>query len=281
MGVFKKKETTDRVEQGYFKRVRVVLESNEDLLIVGHRWFFDVGDSIEFEHADDGQGGGANKVCRKVDEQRGNSEVAFGLVDRDAVKVAFPPLWWETDDGVFKAARPFGDYVRVLSHWEIENYLLDPDVIEETVADIEARPIRRGDAAIATLLDEVDAIVTLSAADIVANKEGQSFSHDLDLCPADCLREQVKKELAELSGQLPDTERAIRQFAGDAHTSEQQWLGVRRLIDGKRLLRRLKLAQRRLGNQDRRLELASKLFNRNQVPIEFKEYIQEFQRARH
>lgn len=280
MAGFKQKATIDRVEENYFQRVGVFLESKEDWLIVADRWFFDVGDKIRFEHADDGEGGGAHKVVDKVNEQRLLSEVAFGIVDRDAIKVSHPGIWWEDDDARFKSERPLGDSIRVLTRWEIENYLLDPDVIEEAVANMQARPIRQGTAALQTLTDEQDAAIALSAADIVASGHGQRFDHSLDRCPANSLPNQITTKLGQYANELVDTEVRVRDFAsGHPRGSPAHWERLNRMLDGKRLLRRLNLAHGTMGPKDKRLELANNLRLRGRIPAEFIEYIDEFKAA--
>ncbi|MDP1611086.1 MAG: hypothetical protein Q8M11_08490 [Sulfuritalea sp.] len=281
MASFKGSLSTDGVEHRYFKRVFVILESDEDVQIVKDRWFFDVGDAIEFNHANsNGEGGGANQVCNRVDELLSQSETSFGIVDRDAIRMTHPDLWWETDDGKFRSARPMGNNVRVLSRWEIENYLLDPEIIEESLADIEARPPRRGHTCTQTLYGYLDAAVALSAADVVANCHGLRFDHSLDECPEAHLTDQIAKELGEHVGELPAAAARIRAFgSGEQSPSLEHWERISRMIDGKRLLRRIKLMQKRLGGNDRRLDLASKLRTRNRIPQEFSEHVEEFKAA--
>lgn len=281
MASFKGSITTGGVEHRYFKRVFVILESDEDLQIVKDRWFFDIGDAIEFGHADsDGEGGGATRVCNKVEELRSKSETSFGIVDRDAIKTTHPELWWEVDDGKFRAARPMGDNVRVLSRWEIENYLLDPEIIEESLADIEARPPNRGDNCTKALYVYLNAAVALSAAAIVANRHGVRFDHSLDECPEMHLTAQIQKWLGEYVTEFPATEAKIRTFGADRQApSLEHWERISRMVDGKRLLRRMKLMQKRLGGNDRRLDLASKLHTRNRIPKEFEEHVKEFRAA--
>lgn len=280
MAEFKQKTTIGRVEENYFQRVGVFLESEEDWLIVADRWFFDVGDKIRFEHADDGAGGGARRVVDKVNAKRAQSEIAFGIVDRDAVKASHPNVWWDDNDERFKAAKPLGSSIRVLTRWEIENYLLDPEIVEETLANMEGRALRQGDAALKTLFDEVDAIVTLSAAEIIETSQGRKFTHDLDCCPVESLSVQVSKQLGQYAAEMSETEARIRSFSENSPAgTRQHWERLNRLLDGKRLLRRLKLAHGKMGKNDRRLDLANSLRVRNRIPAEFIEYIDEFKAA--
>ncbi|MBU0499940.1 MAG: hypothetical protein KJ558_16365 [Gammaproteobacteria bacterium] len=276
MGSFKQKGSTERIEQRYFERVHVILESEEDYQIVGDRWFFDVGDDITFAHADEGEGGGANKVCSKVNALRAGRVSSYGIVDRDAIRTSHPELWWETDDTIFMAKQPF-ESVRVLSRWEIENYLLDPEIIEETLADMEARSVRRGSQALLAVYGHLDAAIKLSAADIVSGQHGKRFDAKLDKCDAEHLYTQIAKKIPDLVDELPDAEARIRAFGTNYPApSVGHWDGVCRLIDGKRLLRRLRLMHGKLGGNDRRLELANKLRNRNRVPTEIREYVDSF-----
>ena len=44
---------------------------------------------------------------------------AFGIVDRDVLLNDQDwPLWWEHQDHVFLAARPYGNHIRVLLRWD-------------------------------------------------------------------------------------------------------------------------------------------------------------------
>jgi hypothetical protein len=279
MGSFKQKGSTERIEQRYFERVHVILESEEDYQIVGDRWFFDVGDNITFGHADEGEGGGASKVCSKVKTLRAGKVSSYGIVDRDAIRTSHPELWWETDDTIFMAQQPL-ENVRVLCRWEIENYLLDPEIIEETLADMEARSVRRGSQALRVVYDHLDAAIKLSAADIVSGQHGRRFDAELDKCDAEHLGAQISKKIPGLVDELPDAEARINAFWGSLPApSSAHWDGICRLIDGKRLLRRLHLMHGKLGGKDRRLELANKLRNRNRVPAEIREYVDSFREA--
>ncbi|HLA34082.1 MAG TPA: hypothetical protein VJ001_04350 [Rhodocyclaceae bacterium] len=278
MGSFKQKISTERIEQGYFERVHVILESAEDQQIIGDRWFFDVGDDMVFDHADDGLGGGANKVSSKVTALRDDKIISYGIVDRDAIRSSHPELWWEMDNATFMARQPL-DNVRVLCRWEIENYLLDPEIIEETLADMEARNVRRGSLALPAVYGHLDAAIKLSAADIVASYHGERFGADLDQCDAEHLDDGIAKKIPDLVAELPEIEAKVKAF-GAPHSvpSSAHWDGICRLLDGKRLLRRLRLMQKSLGGNDRRLELANKLRNRNRIPAEIREYVDSFRR---
>ncbi len=66
MTTFKDKSATEFAEKSYLSRVVVYLESEEDRLIIGDRWFYD--ENLEFRSAgDDAQGaGGYSQVIKMV-----------------------------------------------------------------------------------------------------------------------------------------------------------------------------------------------------------------------
>ena len=134
MSGFKKLKQTDKLVLKQRGGVVVFLESGEDFEIVHKRWFFNEGQDIWFQPADGYElgtgGGGCKAVIVLVTEAKAYGINAFGLVDRDVLLSDQNwPLWWQEHDQIFLSARPYGDHIRVLLRWELENYLLEPDAM--------------------------------------------------------------------------------------------------------------------------------------------------------
>jgi hypothetical protein len=111
MGRLKDVESGEIAERRYVAKTFVYLESDEDVQILGVRWFNDRGAKVEFVPVgDDDQGGGCNEVLRKVEEDHANGVESHGIVDRDILASRSDwEAFFETDDDVFWARRPFGE----------------------------------------------------------------------------------------------------------------------------------------------------------------------------
>ncbi len=283
MGSFKKISDTGHLKLRYFKRAIVYLESAEDFLIIKDRWFHNEGELLEFKSADVGLGGGASQVISNVDRDRAGGAVAFGLVDRDALLAkTIWDAWWERDDEKFSRMRPLGEAIRVLTKWEIENYLLDPDIIEEERANLEGRQIDRENAVARLAGDVLEPARMLAAASVIMHKQGGSLGNDLDkVVPLDALRAKVQERLWADADELARVIDHIESF-GENHPldSDRYWDRISRILDGKRILKRIGLAQNSLDvKADYRLSLASKIRQTGKIAPEFVSYIEEFKSA--
>ena len=242
-------QQTDAIDSAYLDKAVVYLESEEDVQIIKERWFFDQGRYVEFKSVDAGSGGGCTQVVRQVAFDRGKGIVAFGIVDRDALlQCRYWGHWWEIDDAAFQANQPWGQYVKVLKRWEIENYLLTPMEIETVLADKALRAMRSRGAVIEEILDHAEDVKVLSAAAVYCHENGHGF-------PDGFAVEKRKQELqnvvtAYLSKLFADYEpsrlneyiNGIEAFAeGVDDRGAERWERLNRLIDGKRMLRRLGL----------------------------------------
>lgn len=283
---FKKYRQSEIIEDQYFERIVVYLESEEDCLIINNRWFFDEGEIIDFRSVDEGKGGGANKVIKKVKQDKADGHIVFGIVDRDVLmREGCWDLWWEKDDNIFNQARPFGESIRVLKRWELENYLLVPDILEEVMADRDGRARKLPNEVNIFLNDLAGEIKVLSAASILYNENGRSFGTEHDKIPDfEILKMKTEQSVRE---KLGDGEiekfnvyvEKIESFSeNNDNPSVARWERINRLLDGKRVLRRLNLAFRPQKGDDLRFTLASRLKNR--VDQEIRDYIDEFKNAK-
>lgn len=283
MASFKNNFDTGHLRSHYFQRVTVFLESEEDYLIVRDRWFYDEGEFLDFRSSDEGEGGGAKKVISNVNKSREQGFVTFGLVDRDALFAECRwDHWWEVDDERFHASRPLGEHIRILKRWEIENYLLDPEIIEEERANIEGRAMNRTDPAGKLSNDVLEAARLLASAAIVLHENGIKLGDDLDRVESvDVLQQKIAQKVEPHVSRLDETKNQIDRF-GEDHpaNSARHWERISRMLDGKRILKRLNLAQKSLSNpKDYRLSLASKIRQTGKIDTELVGYIGEFKSA--
>ncbi|XOF35229.1 MAG: hypothetical protein ACL93V_08075 [Candidatus Electrothrix sp. YB6] len=262
----------------------VYLESEEDRVIIGDRWFYD--ENIEFRSAGEkGQGGGCNQVIRKVNNDKEKGIKSVGLVDRDVLlKDRHWQCWWEYDDSDFRACQPYGENIKVLSRWEIENYLLlEPDIIASVKADrfgnVQERP-----APIPLSSDEVELFTVLTAADACCHVKGEKKVSDsmagLSGTSQD-LRTSLKKQGVD-SVELDEKINKAACFAGDDNDDPvNQWHQVNRILNGKAILKRLHLlGEKQEDAVDCRLALARKIADDDKVDPEVRDHIAAFRKMK-
>jgi hypothetical protein len=276
MARLKELDTGSAAERRYVAKKFIYLESEDDVQILSERWFSDRAERVEFLPAgdDDSGPGGCTRVLGRVTEDREASIEAYGIVDRDSLA---REGWWmeflEADDAEFDASKPFGEHVIVLRCWEIENYLLHPEVIEEFLSDEHGRRQRT----LSVVLDEMFRIlcclIPITAADVILNCEGKRK------CPAgfglrnsywaiySSLCQHIEREIGRSA--VDELDEVIAQIvgfaAGKAQRSLEHWLAQARIVDGKRLI--VWLSNRyKLGERDVRWHLAKLTRDRGKIP---------------
>jgi len=279
MAAFKDKNKTEFTEKSYLSRLFVYLESEEDRQIIGERWFFDEDFEFRSSGHDANGAGGCSMVLKKVQDDEDNGIESVGLVDRDILlKDQQWDLWWETDDIKFKSEQPYGEKIKVLTRWEIENYLLlEPDIIAEMKADCspKKRSIQRP-APIPLDLDEITLLTTLTCADAVCHQHGNKKVGD-NMAKFNKTNQELRGNLKEKNISLNDLD-AMKQHAdkfseGEVKGSKEHWMKQSRILNGKAILKRLQLFGRR---DDHRFTLASKIYDKNKIDEEIENYIKEF-----
>ena len=134
-------------ENIYLNRLVVFVEGPSDVEIF-IRLFPNREDEIRFLTPNDqtsgldGSGrGGCIAVIKRVAQERldrSNPDRCIGIVDRD---VYFNRKEWnilfETDDDKYRNECTLGEGIKPLIYWEIENYLLDPEVVSIVLSDLE------------------------------------------------------------------------------------------------------------------------------------------------
>ena len=113
---------------------RVVLEGKSDVSLFKEFWFTKQTESFDFVSANDlGCGDGCTAVERAVTLSRERDRIpAYGIVDRDWL---FREQKWDAlfavDENEFRQRAGPNDAVYTTTLWEIEAYLLEPDLISE------------------------------------------------------------------------------------------------------------------------------------------------------
>ncbi len=238
------------------------MESEEDVQIIKERWFFDEGSQVDFKSADAGEGGGCMQVIRRVEFDRNKGVNAFGIVDRDALlRNNYWDAWWERDDDIFMVQNPWGEYVKVLKRWEVENYLLTPGELEIVLADKELRSIRNNEEVLEEIIQKAQDAKVLSAAIILCHENGAHFpigfgSHQTGTELLEETAEYLEKNCLNSTHQdLNKYMDKIEAFSeGSTAIDKKRWERLNRILDGKCMLRRMQLYGKSFT--DRRGDLA-------------------------
>src|SRR4028118_1175320 len=159
---------------------RIVLEGQTDVHLF-EDWFRHLLDVIQFVEASDVvRGGGCSSVEVAVLHSRETDDIpAIGIVDRDTLfRTKVWELLYTCDDAEFAAAQS-PDVVRA-SLWEVEAYLLRPDLLAEWVAlrrDQLPTPPELCAGALEAAIEEAEALLGMAPTLAALHADGQS-------CPA-------------------------------------------------------------------------------------------------
>lgn len=260
------------VEYRYIHKRVVFVESEDDVQILAERWFNDRGEWVEFQSCDEGFGGGCSRVIHRVREARSKRIDAFGVVDRDALAADHQwDLFFQTDPKRFAEEAPFGKWVIVLGCWEIENYLLHPEVIEAHLADTRGRARRDTTEILEELFEMACRLLVVVAGNLLLNSYGyrslnQGFATDKKTPGEvyDLVEFQIRKDLPDnLSDAFEDCIAKLAGFSGDnPDRSLDHWWRLLRILDGKLMIRWI-CHRYRLGDAEVRFHWASRLKERN------------------
>ncbi|SDZ94885.1 hypothetical protein SAMN05660964_00595 [Thiothrix caldifontis] len=256
------------------KRI-VYLESEADVNLYENYWFRDYLRKLAFKPGSDGNANmnGCTAVRQSVEHDRSAGIESYGIVDRDSVKSA--DLWdlvWETDDEVFLAAKPFGDYINVLLRWEMESYLLEPHALERHLASHQqGRAERPTHEVTSELLQHCDALIPLAGLNLLRHSQRK---REINNPYKNKQRDAVDLEVRKLLNTPDDIEpyeanlSKAATFTNSSSDLLDQYHGLLRIIDGKLLLNRWK--QIHAIMDDPRYHLAERI---NPAPIEIATYI--------
>lgn len=293
MSGFKKLKQPDKLVLKQRGGAVVFLESEEDFQIVAKRWFFDEGQDIWFQPADTYQqgpgGGGCKAVIDLVAQARGDGITAFGLVDRDVLLSDHDwPLWWQEQDQVLQAARPYGDHVRVLLRWELENYLLDPDAMATVTNDAGMTSTHTPLSATISCLNCADELKDRSAATVAAITAkltppavgfGCSNPHLQGTALTTALHQSLAKQgMTNAESAIANERQRIDQFDAPTAPSTHRWDRLVRMLDGKAALKYIS-HRTSIRFDEKRAELARRMRESGAVPAEIRRHIDEFKSA--
>ncbi len=230
----------------------VYLESSDDKYIIGTKWFSFLKDRIHFVAVSGPEkrgDGGCKEVIRRVVEANKRGLAAYGIVDRDILlgDPAFQDtLWWEVDDTVFCAAKPYGDTIFVLPRWELENYLLYPEALEQLHKDKfrNVPPCRSSQEIAELLIDNEDNFIiaslfsTLHHSLRIPDKKQAHIKHSSNVA-GEKLKDIVKTETQCNDSQFNDHRSKIEQFTEAQSDAISRWNRLTRILDGKRTCHRI------------------------------------------
>lgn len=226
--------------------------------------------------------GGCNAVVGKVLEERSNQNEAWGVVDRDTVmKDDLWQLVWETNNLTFEKSRPYGDFVKVLHRWEIENYLIDAECLEEYRSAHQKIVPRPAAAVWQELHTHCDALVPVMAFNALCHasrvpglKDGfasecTSRTDVMSKVKREQLEKRFPEKIIEFQQNIPKAE-AFDQPTADHQTRVE---GLMRVIPGKAILLRFKTAAK--INHDIDGHLTQKILEKCRIPTEIEDFFRQ------
>lgn len=243
--------TSSRSLLGRWKGKPVIyVEGESDKKIFENYWFIERLDKVRFDTAPKGEGCAA--VVAAVTNDRTNGIEAFGIVDRD--KLMADRQWgllYQTDDAVFEASQPHNN-VKVTLRWELESYLVEPEVVEAYLAPAQGgRAIRPKQVVVAELLDHADALIPFAALNHALHKHGKTARGDG--YTENKTRQEVHSRIVDdhsakpFPGPIWNDFQAnipiVDGFSGpQAITPEEKLVKLLRAVNGKAMLERIKKA---------------------------------------
>ncbi len=292
MSGFKKLKQPDKLALKQRGGAVVFLESEEDFQIVAKRWFFDEGEDVYFQPADTYEqgpgGGGCKAVIDLVVQARADGIKAFGLVDRDVLLSDQQwDLWWQEQDPDFLVARPYGEHIRVLLRWELENYLLDPDAMAAATNDASMTSAHTGQSIAASCLIYAEELIDKSAAAVAATAAnctppaagfGCNPMTTGTALSAALLQHINGQTVADVSAEFSVHRQRISAFDSPAASPARRWERLTRMLDGKAALKYLGCCIR-VPFDAKRAELARRMRETGAVPTEIRGYVEDFKNA--
>lgn len=269
---------SDRQFEAHYRSLpRVILEGRSDAQFFS-AWFENLGSDLDFVPSEDINGGaGSTAVADAVRQSHDDDDIpAIGIVDRDWLhRDQKWDMLYSLDDAVVATAMEQDD-VFTACFWEIEAYLLRPELMGRWVAlqrnPPPASPAEK-DQALTKALEECEALLDAMPYFAAAHVDGKackpkhfSDKHHHEM-PATCAAEKEKLAGAPLAAH-EEVEALIAAIRAAAPTDPTaRFLFLIRFVDTKRLLQRLGI---RLGLHDDAHHALSELMSMTDVrPREF------------
>ncbi|MDM8543235.1 hypothetical protein QUF90_19340 [Desulfococcaceae bacterium HSG9] len=289
MAGFKRTPDIDRLHHRQRGGVIVFVESEDDYQIFAERWFFDIGEKLTFESADrdtpERGGGGCGVVCNLVDKAIDDGICAFGIIDRDSLmNNDLWEIWWEENDERFLEYRPFGDRIRVLLRWELENYLLDAKAMEIEIADERFCSPRSSKQCAQDCLKYASELKNIASAHIVLQRYkcgklnpgfGSNPPHTGAKLHDKLIAHLDKKSVPTAQDTLAAERTSVDRFDRPDADVLQRWERLSRMVDGKGTLKYLG-SMLQVPLYKRRAALASRIREQNRIPADIQGYVDEF-----
>ena len=266
----------------YSGQTVVYLESCDDNNIFSNLWFEDRLVEFLFRPANKGAAtyGGCQAVRESVNHDRTNGIKAFGIVDRDIVMAEDHwCLVWETDNSRFAQAMPFGPYIKVLNRWELENYLIDPQAIEEYLANHIGRRFRNTQDVIKELLEHCDVLILHTAGNAACH--GARINGFTDGFTDSKDRIRVNQDIQQRFQQHNNCQQdylnniaKAQAFVTHNASDEERLEKLLQIVYGKALLSRIK-RQHNISHEIR-FHLAAAIKRNERVPLEISNHLDTF-----
>lgn len=277
----------DRLAARYGGVPVIYVESEEDDYVFGECWFKDQLSRLEFKPASNQCNfSGCSAVIKAVANERQAGNPAWGIVDRDTVMSE--DMWHlvhETDDAVYASSKPFGDEVKALCRWEMENYLADGEALEKYRAEMKMQPARSLDEVYQELFEHCQALIPHAAINAVCHLHktqglGDGYTNRF------ATRSEVEADVVSRQfPRLPDS--AAQDYAQQIPLVEafdipnaavvDRVNAMLRRLHGKALLERFHSSHNIQGNL--KGVLANRIKERSLVPTEIADFIEQVTRG--
>lgn len=261
----------------------IYVESEEDRHVFGDCWFRDRLAQVEFRPASSiATSSGCNGVILAVRNELQAGNAAWGIVDRD---VAMSQDFWqivnETDDAVYENHKPFGEKIKMLIRWEIENYLVDGEALEFYRSGNESRAARPLDIVHNELLEHCQTLVPHAAFNALSHQYrgrglGDGYANRFTS------RGQVESDIAithlpklptAAAVDYPQKVTEVEAFDNPSATTLDRINGLLRRLHGKAVLERFRYVHRINFNLDG--FLAKRIEEKNRVPGELTRFVDQ------
>lgn len=262
---------------------RIVLEGKDDVRLFKTYWFPHMIDSFEFvEAADLAEGGGCTAVKQAVLISRDQNIPAYGFADRDHL---FRSKKWEllfaTDEDAFRAGTADDAFYTTL-RWEIEAYLLEPDLLPSWLRSHRSPPGNPAmcAAAVNYAIDECEYLLGTSGFFAAAHhcgiatkteQFGDKAAHEL---AAACDKALAKFGDGAGAGVTAGTvaELVVEALSQAPYAPDDRLRWLLRYVDTKRLL--LRLSRRFEAQKEIRWPFAELMLHSNRRPRELEQRLE-------
>ena len=232
---------------------RLVLEGKDDVRLFRQFWFQGYLDQVDFiEAAELVVGSGCTAVAAAVRKSREEDGItAFGMVDRDWLfKCGDWGKLFDPDDASFEASTVNGVFYTT-RRWEIEAYLLEPDLLAPVVRSYTKtapRPEAECQAALGRAVEESHAMLMTQAMYCASHTAGQRHppmhltqtTVDQLVQASDAILQNFVHPQGKVTAAAVDT--LVAQVLAHAPVPEdERWLCLLRFVDTKRLIARLQV----------------------------------------